>query len=166
MNVEYPYKPTTGIMILAAALFGSCAVFFANHAATNARGLILNRVFVFTAREASIMYWVLAAGTMLLMAMAVFGFAASLLSKGKLILTPTDIIVPRSGLSRRHIVVALNDIIGTQIRTVYWQRYLIILHGAGELSIAKSMLPDAAAFDHLCAALGRREALLKCVRLE
>lgn len=58
-EVRIPYMPNKTIFILAIFFFLACAGVMGNVAASNDRGLILNRIIEFSPQGAAIFYWVI-----------------------------------------------------------------------------------------------------------
>jgi hypothetical protein len=155
-TLQYPYKPKPWVVLLAAAFFGAIALFMSQEALTNDRGLILNGLIELSVRGATIFYWCIAAIGAAFVAIAVPMFIVGLVSKTVLTVTATDLAAPRSAFSKRATVIRLADIKQIVVQTVQKQRFMKVHHSGGNLSIAQSMLPSAAAFDEIHAALHAR----------
>jgi hypothetical protein len=73
-------------------------------------------------------------------------------------LTATEFWVP---IGPRLIVVPLSDIEGFDVQNVEKERLLNIYHAGGKLTILRSFLPDAAAFDEVCSAIASLKPSVK-----
>ena len=73
--LEYPYKARPGPMLVAMAFFGACAAEMAHAAVTNDRGLILDGIFSFSVRGATVFYWCVAAVSMVIVLVAIMALA-------------------------------------------------------------------------------------------
>ncbi|HET7463419.1 MAG TPA: hypothetical protein VFJ82_19360 [Longimicrobium sp.] len=155
-TLEFPYRPNPKSMLLAILFFGACAAMMARAALTNDRGLILNGVITFSEHGATVFYGSVAGVAALFVAAGAWGLLAGRGTPRFVRLTPAELSAPRNGFTREPTVIRLRDIQGVSVQAIQRQRLLTIQHPGGKLSIAQSMLPGAAAFDELCAALGAR----------
>jgi hypothetical protein len=153
ISLEYPYKPNLWKTLAAIAFFGACAGGMGYAAVTNDRGLILNGVITFSPAGAAVFYWCVAAAAALFVLLGLYTLIASSANPGVLRLTATELSVPSRGFSAKPRLVSLADLLQISVQTVSKQRFLIISHRAGKLSVAQSMLPNAEAFEKLQAAL-------------
>jgi len=153
-TIEHPYKPRPWIMLLATLFFAGVAATMAHAALTNDRGLVLNGVVELSTARATIFYWCIAGigGVFVLAGLPLF--VIGLVGKGYVRLSATELSAPRFGFSRTNTVIPLADIEAIGVQSVRQERFLTIVHGHGTLSISQSCLPNAAAFEELCAALG------------
>lgn len=150
-SIEYPYRPRPGVMLIACLAFAACAVWLGWVAYTNDRGLILNGIFEFETGGATIFYWSIAGLSAL---MAILGFARTLIglfSNQHLQISRSQLSAPQSMFSASNTVIPFSSITGVQLQTVRSQRFLRIQHQKGKLTIAAINLPDATAFDTICA---------------
>jgi len=151
--IEHPYKPRPWTMLLASAFFAGVAAVMAHAAMTNDRGLILNGIIRLSPQGATNFYWCIAGLGAAFVVVGLPLFVMGLTSKACIRLTATELSMPRSAFSRTTRVVSLAQIQGTDVHAVNGQRFLTVLLADGEVSIAQSMLPNAAAFEEICAAL-------------
>lgn len=155
-TLEFPYRPNAKTMLLAILFFGACAAVMAREAVTNDRGLILNGIITFSEHGATIFYGCVAGAAALFVVAGAWGLLAGRNTRRFVRLTPGELWAPRNGFAKEPTVIRLRDIQGVRVQTIQRQRLITIQHPGGSLSIAQSMLPGAAAFDQLCAALSAR----------
>ncbi len=153
MHLEYRYKAKPLTMIAALVFFGACATGMGLEALTNDRGLILNGIIHLGVAGATWFYWGVAAASAIFVVGALIALASSIGNPMSVLLTSQEIAAPRNGFSRKRIAIPLPDIVDVRVQTVQRHRFLNIYHRNGKLSIIQSMLPDAAAFEKLHAAL-------------
>lgn len=152
-EIRIPYRPNKIIFILAIAFFGSCAGFMGNIAATNDRGLILNRIFEFSKQGATIFYWVIAGLSVAFVVLGFFALIKSYTSKREIIISDSSITSPKSGFSKLNICIKFSDITDVTMQTVQKTKILNIDHLDGRLSIPNSMLPNKQAFEELVSSI-------------
>lgn len=155
-TLEYPYRPSTKMMLLAILFFGACAAMMARAAITNDRGLIIDGIITLSEHGAVVFYWCVAAVSALFVAAGAWGLVAGRGQPKFVRLTPAELSAPRNGFAKEPTVIRLSDIQGVSVQTIQRQRLITIRHPGGSLSIAQSMLPGAAAFDELIGALQAR----------
>jgi hypothetical protein len=153
VHLEYPYRAKPLMMIAGILLFGSCAAGMGLEALTNERGLTWNGIVHLGVDGATGFYWSVAAVSAIFVVGAFVALVSSLAHPMAVTLTSREISAPRNGFSRRRITIPLPDIVDVRLQKVQRQRFLNIYHRNGRLSIVQSMLPDAAAFEKLHAAL-------------
>jgi len=155
-EVRIPYKPNKIIFILTIVFFGVCSVVMVNAAATNNRGLILNRIIEFSPQGATMFYWVIAAAALAFVLFGLLALVKSMKSKREIVITNDSITSPKSGFSKRSITVRFSDIIGIHMQTIQKTKVLKIEYQGGKLSIPNSMLPNKASFEELVSELRAR----------
>ena len=155
-TVEYPYKANTRTMLFGIVFFGACAVALGRAAATNDRGLIINRVIELSAANATLFYATMAVLSLVFVAVAAWALKAGRAMPRFVRLTPTELSAPKHGFARQNTVVRMSDIRGMGVQVIQRQHLLTIDHAGGSITIPRSMLPDAAAFERLCSELGAR----------
>ncbi len=154
-TIEYPYKPRAWVMVGVVAFFALCGAVMAYTAITNDRGLILDGIPL-SPRGATIFYSVVASLSVLLALAGLAGLVAGLTSEKRLRLTPTELHLPGRPWSRTTTVVPLGEIVDVGLQSVHKQRFLMVRHRGGTLSIAESLLPGRAAFEEVGQALVAR----------
>lgn len=148
-TVRYPYKPKVVIFLFATVFFAGCALVLGNVAINNERGLILNRIFEFSAGAATVFYWCLTAASGLFIILGLMGLIFGLTSRKEIIITENGITAPKSGLSKKNISISFSDITNINIQSVQKQELLNIFYKDGKLTIPQSMLPNKQSFDEL-----------------
>ena len=155
-EIRIPYKPNKILFVLVVAFFGFCAAYIGNIAATNDRGLILNRIIEFSSQGATIFYWVMSILTLALAVVGIFALAISVFSNREIVITNSLITCPKGAISKKQTTVNFSDITGIYIQTIQKTRILNIEHIGGKLSIPNSMLPNNACFEQLISTLNAR----------
>jgi hypothetical protein len=153
VHLEYPYTAKPLVMIAGILFFGACGAGLGLEALTNDRGLFLNGIIRLGVEGATWFYWVIAAVCAAFVVAALGALVSSVGNPMSVLLTSQEISAPRNGFSRKRITVALPDIVDVRVQTMERHRFLNIYHRTGKLTIIQSLLPDAAAFDRLHAAL-------------
>lgn len=147
--IEYPYKAKPWKMLFAILVCAAITVGVGHIAATNDRGLIINRIFTFSVEGATIFYWCLAVVLGLFTLGGVLAVIAGLRNPMTVRLSDDEISAPKNGFSKKPTIISLSDIKEIKIQDIYKQRIMLIVHRAGKLGIAESMLPDSKAFQKL-----------------
>jgi hypothetical protein len=155
-EVRIPYKPNKIIFILAIAFFGVCAGIMGNVAVTNDRGLILNRIFQFSPKGATIFYWVIAGVALAFVLVGLLSLARSIVSTREIVITETSVTSPKSGFSKLDVTVNFSDITNVSLQTIQKTKILNIEYRGGKLSIPNSMLPNKKEFEELISQLQTR----------
>ena len=151
--IEYRYKPKPGKMFWAFFFFGAGAVILAHRTLTNDRGLILNGIFHFDREGATTFYWCITAASAV---MAVLGLMLTLIgltSNQSLSLSDTKLSAPKWLLSPASTIVPLSSILRLELKSVRNLHFLSVHYTGGKLTIQAQKLPDAAAFEEVCARL-------------
>ena len=115
----------------------------------NDRGLILNGLVEFSTEGATTFYWSLTVASGLFVAFGSLALLAGLTTKKEVVLTETEIIAPKNGVSRKLVSVAFSEIGDVNVLSVQGQRFLNVLHQGGKLVIPRNMLADDHAFEEL-----------------
>ncbi len=147
--IEYPYKAKPWKILLGILVLAATAVGLGHIAATNDQGLIIYRIFIFSVEGATIFYWCLAVVMGLFTLGGVLAVIAGLRNPMTVRLSDDEISAPKNGFSKKPTIVSLSDIREIKIQDIYKQRIMLIIHRAGKLGIAESMLPDSKAFQKL-----------------
>ena len=92
-EVRIPYKPNKIIFLLAIAFFGACAGIMGNVAATNNRGLTLNRIFEFSPQDATIFYWVITGAALVFVLVGLLTLAKSITLKREIVISKTSLTI-------------------------------------------------------------------------
>ena len=148
-EVKYPYKPKVIVFLLSILLFGGGTLAFGKIALTNDRGLILNRIIEFSPGGATIFYWCLTIASAAFVVFGIFGLIVGLTTNKEIVLAENEFHVPKGGLSKKIVSLKYSDISGLKIQSVQNQRFLIVHHLNGKLSIPQSMLPNKKSFEEL-----------------
>ncbi len=155
--LEFPYRPRVLVMLFVVAFFGACTAIGLHAARTNDAGLILNGVIELSERGATNFWNGLAAVSLAFVAAGCAGIWVGLFGSQRLVVTESDLVVPKPySLGRPPERVALREIRGLALQDVQRERFLIVTHSAGQLTISRSLLPDAAAFDRIKDLLAER----------
>ena len=155
-TVSHPYRPKPWMMALGCIFFGAIAVFMAREAMFNDRGLVLNGLLHLGTTGATIFYGSVAAVSAVFVAIAIPGFIVGLTSPHRVTVTDTEVSAPRFGFSRKVTTVRFADIRDMSLQQVQRQRFLVIVHAGGKLSLIETFLPNREAFDEICLALSDR----------
>ena len=158
-DISYSYRPKPMAMGLAAAFFGVCGLVMGNSALTTDRGLIIDGLIRLDTGGATVFYWVIAGLSAAMTLGGILGLVRGLTSDQKLILSETQLRVPKSGLSNTLVSVNYGDIQGMTVTRVKSQVFLVIHHIRGKVTITASMLPNRAAFDEVHRVLSERSGL-------
>ncbi|HEY6181376.1 MAG TPA: hypothetical protein VIW67_03970 [Terriglobales bacterium] len=156
-DLSFPYKPKPWSMLFAALFFAGCFLLGWRVVTTNDKPIVLFG-YTLSAEQAHVVFVGVTMASALFVLAAVPAFFVGLFSSHRLILTATQISAPKHGFSRYVTVVPLSEIKGTSLQTVRRQRFLNIHHSKGRLTIMQSFLPDANAFEQICAALSGRHS--------
>jgi hypothetical protein len=148
---EYPYKPSSLVMLLSGLFFAVCGVVLFRSAQTNETGLTVDFIAL-EPGEATVFLWFLVAASIGFVLIALAGLYVSLTSQARIILTATTLSVPRL-LSSQSIVIPLASITGLELISAGGQRFIRVRHGGGKVDIAKSKFADAAAYEDFRTAL-------------
>jgi len=148
-EVRIPYTPNRLIFISAILFFGLCAGGMGYVAFTNEQGLILNRIFEFSVEGASIFYWVVSSTSLIFVLAGILVLAKSFTAEREIVISEEHITSPKSGFSKKSIVVKYKDIISITIQTVQKTKIINIVHKGGKLSIPNTMLPNKQAYESL-----------------
>lgn len=153
MERQYDYRPKWTLIILCGMFFGACALVFVTKANGNDRGLKINGIVELSAAGATVVYWVLAAGSMSFVILAVFLAIVRITVHQQIVLTETSITIPRSRWSSEVITVPFGAIVEMSASRVSGQRLLKIAYNGGKFTLNASLLPRKGDFDDICLAL-------------
>jgi Na+-transporting methylmalonyl-CoA/oxaloacetate decarboxylase gamma subunit len=148
-EIRIPYRPKIIIFLLGIVLFGYGSVHMVSLAATNERGLILNRIIELSPQGATIFYWVISVVGIVFSALAILAILISIFSKREIVITDNEITSPKSAVSRKDITVKFSDIEEIKLQSIQSTKILTIKHASGKLSISSSMLPSTTHFEKL-----------------
>lgn len=162
-TLKYIYKPKVMTMVFATLFFGVCSVSGYNAAATNDRGLIIDGAVTLDTGQATIFFWCLFGASIAMTLGGLFVMVQGMISTQTLTMDDTALRMPKSGLSHRIVTVAYGDIVAMNMMQVKSQRFLIIQHTGGKMTISRSMLPSHAIFDKVCNALAERVAAARAI---
>lgn len=155
-TLSHPYRPKPWIMALVVAFFGAGAFFMGRVARQNDRGVVINGLIHLDSAGATVFYWCVAGIGAMFVVIGMLAFLVGLFSSSHLMLTATELSLPRFGFSRTATVVKLTDIRQLTTQVVQKERFLNVFHTRGKLTISESMLPSRAAFEALCDAIEKR----------
>lgn len=153
--LDYPYQPRTRALLIGAPLFAAMALWLAQMARGNTEGLVLEGLIPLGPRAATVFLWGGAVLMGLGAGLALVLLAAVLRRPAHLLLTETELRVPRL-LSGRLQVVRLAAVTRLDQLEVDRRRLLRIRHAGGQLTIMASMLPQPQAYERLVMELGQR----------
>jgi hypothetical protein len=162
-TLSYPYKGKPWLFLLMSLAFGVCAYLTAFAALTNDRGLVFNGIH-FSPRGATIFYGCLAFLCTLFVALLLPAFILGLVRRARVTLTDTALSAPKSGLRGKLVVVPLEDIDSLTLQAIQGTKFLHVHHRNGQVTIHQGLLPSAAAFEELCAAIRDRTPALGATR--
>ncbi len=164
-EVRYPYRAKIWKMLLAVLFFSACALIIASKALSNDRGMIINHLIELETRDATIFLWILTALSAAFVLTGVMIIAKTIGSTAELVLAPTAVSAPKSGLRLNALVtVPYQTISNLVLQEVQSQKFLIIHHTGGKLSIIASMLPSKADFDTVCTEIAHRWDTMRAKR--
>ncbi|HEB86009.1 MAG TPA: hypothetical protein ENI68_03195 [Gammaproteobacteria bacterium] len=150
MNDErFSYKPNIVVFILSSVVLAGIAVGMAYIAYTNEQGLILNGIIELSIEGATVFHWSLAVacGTLAIFgAVAVVGASTS---KREIIVSGNIISAPKSGFSKKIIMINLAEVTDVNIQSVQKQKFLNIIHPSKKLAIPQAMLTSKQLFEKL-----------------
>jgi hypothetical protein len=153
---EYEYRPKWTMIVFCAAFFGLGAGVLGFKAASNDRGLIINRVIQLGPDGATVFFWVLTACSVGFVVVSACLAYHRLNFRQRLAFGPSALVVPVSRWSREEKEIAYQDILGLSEATISGQRFLYVTHPGGKYTITASMLPSKAAFSEVCELLAAR----------
>ncbi|MDO5625820.1 MAG: hypothetical protein Q4G71_14155 [Pseudomonadota bacterium] len=151
MDRHYPYRPGWAAVILGMGFFALTAAVLGYAAASNARGLTIQRVVVLSPADATLLYGLLAAcstGFVLLAAFMAYQRMAG--RQQRLVLGVDALTVPASRWSADERLIAYGDVLSLSESAASGQRLLHIHHRGGKHIIAAAMLPSRAAYEEIC----------------
>ncbi len=148
-NVKFEYKPNVVVISLSTLFFVACASGLGKIALTNDRGLLLNRIIELSTEGATILYWCLAVVSGVFVIIGAFALLSNLTTKKEIVLTKSEILSPKSGISKKIVAIMYSQITDVNIQSVQKQRFLNIVYPKGKLSIPQSMLANEQAFEEL-----------------
>lgn len=155
-TLRYEYRFKRWMMLLSGAFFAACMAVFWFKARGNDRGLILNHLIELDQGQATIFYWAFFLVSAAFVGMTAFNMALSFQDGREVIVDARGITAPKGLWSSVYVHVPFSAITNLQLRQVRPQKFLIITHLAGKLSIPRSMLPNKDDFDTLVAAIVAR----------
>jgi hypothetical protein len=143
---EFAYRPGWKALFLCAVFFGICAAVLGAVAATNERGLVINRIFEFGSDDATIVYWVLCVCSIgFLVAIALLAVHRVLVPQ-RIVIGSTAIRVPKSRWSSKEKEIAYQDIATLSLTETSGYQFLHITHSGGKVTIMAALLPSKSAF--------------------
>ena len=143
---EFEYRPGWKALFLCAVFFGACAAVLGAVAATNERGLIINRIFEFGSDDATIVYWVLCVCSIgFVAAIALLAVHRALVHQ-RIVIGSTAIRLPKSRWSSKEKEIAYQDIETLSLTSTSGYQFLHITHAGGKETINSALLPSKAAF--------------------
>lgn len=155
-TLRYEYRPKTWVMALAGLFFAGCAIVLTQSARHNDRGMVINGLITLDTGQATAFLWVLAGLSILFVALGLYGVARSFGVAQEIVIDARSITAPTGGFSSTIVTVPFAAITDLQMRDVQSQRFLIIHHQAGKLTITRSMMPSHADFDEAVATVAKR----------
>jgi hypothetical protein len=157
--ITLPYRERLRSVLLTCLVLGFVAFVLGRAAYSGAESVTLLDVIYFDATGASVYYWTLFA----LISTALVGVVSkaiySYVYPRRLVLTPTEISVPKHYFSWRPTVVPISEVKSWKVTTIRRERLLDIKHGRGRVNIFESELPNASDFDAVVSAIGRHVIL-------
>lgn len=155
-TLKYAYKPKVTTMILGVIFFGVCSAVLYNEAATNDRGIIIDRIITLDAWQATIFFWGLCGASVVMTLGALLGIVKGMISTHNLVMDDLTIRFPKSGLSDVLVTIPYRDISDMTMVQMRSQRWLRIAYSGKKVNLNRSMLPNNAAFDRVCTVLAER----------
>ena len=147
--ITYAYKPKLLRTLLAIIFFCGAAWILAYAALTNDRGLIVSKIFHFTAHEATIIYWILAAVAALFPILGSIILIDNLRNKKEVILSKDGITCYQGLLNSKKCVIKYKDITKLVESNVKGVTSLNIYHKSGKAIINNTMLPKKEDLDEI-----------------
>jgi hypothetical protein len=147
---EYEYKPKWTVIVLLGGLFSLCAAIFGFMAATNDRGVVINRTIELGTSGATVFWWLLFAASLGFVALAGVMAYNRVTLRQRIVIGPTGLIVPVSRWSAETKKIAYRDIQGLFTVKQNGQHFLLIQHPGGKSQIVAAMLPLKGDFGEVC----------------
>lgn len=155
-EIKYHYKPNFLVFLLGIIFFGVSTFIIAREALTNDHGLIIYRVIELSASEATILLWFLTLLALVFTSAAFLAIFSGISTRRELVLTETHILIPKSAVSSKNVIIQYSDIKEIKVESAAGQIFLSVVLDKSKKSIPKSMLPEKDAFENIRAFLESR----------
>ncbi len=156
-NIASAVLPNVGKLVLGIAFFGGCAIFLAERAETNTRGLIIQGFIRLRPDEAIVAYWIMAGISIAFVALALMGIWTTLTNTSGLVLGERELVIPPTIFRGGDLAIPYGDITAIRHRNVRNQQFLVITRRSGRpTNLAASMFPSQQAFAQARAELAAR----------
>ena len=153
---RFEYRPRMTVIVATVLFFGACAVVIGMKAASNDRGLVIDRLIELGPEGATIFYWACAAASLAFVAVAGLMLIVRVKVRQRITLTEDAVVVPRSRWSNEERTIPFQDIIELRDITTAGQKFLKITHPDGKFMLIASMLPGAEDFEFLTSEITAR----------
>lgn len=147
--IRFKYRPRflrLFFLILVLALLSYLAI---NDAIHNDRGLIINNIFHFSRRGATVFYSIIGLFLSVALFILIALFYTNITTKKEIFVFDSQINLPKSAFSSEMISVKYKHILSLKLRTIKKQRSILIEHRNGTTVIGEDMLENKAAFESL-----------------
>ena len=149
---KYPYQPKWMPILLGGLFFTVCGGVLAHSAWNNERGLIINGILELEAATATIVYWVLAALSFVLVLLCGLQAYNRLTQFREVRLTGDSLIAPKSAWSTNEVSIPLAEITDLRQQEVNGQRFLKVVAADGKkITLVAGYLPNRRDFEQLVA---------------
>jgi len=155
-TLKYAYKPKVTTTIFGVIFFGACSAALYNEAATNDRGAIIDHFITLDTGQATLFFWGLFGASVAMTLGALLGVVKGMTSTNTLVMDGLTIRFPKWGLSDTLVTIPYRDITNMTMVQMRSQRWLRIEYSGKKVNLNRSMLPNNAVFDRVCAALAER----------
>ncbi len=160
---EYQYKPPWTTILLCVLFFGACAIGGAFAARSN-RGLLIEGIIPLSPQGAAIFWWIMTALSLGFVLFAIRMAVHRVIHTQRIVLTPTEIVVPESRWSFSELPIPYSAITAVWETKNRQQRFLKIAHREGVSTIIATFLPKPTDFDDMRCLLVRRVEASKSSR--
>ncbi|MBC3875483.1 hypothetical protein [Undibacterium flavidum] len=147
--IRFKYKPKFLRLLFAILVFALLSYLSINDAIHNDRGLVINNIFHFSRRGATVLYSFFALCFTLIFFISIIFFYTNITTKKEIYVFDSQVNLPKSAFSSEMISIKYKHILSLKMRTLEKQRSLLIEHINGTTVISEEMLENKAAFEKL-----------------
>lgn len=156
---RYPYRPKIMVIILSGLFFVAATWVIGHRVLRHSHGITFNDVLTFSLPGSIIFDWILFFASLLFVIMSLTVLYRAKTTTKQIVVTDTELIAPKSFISRQVITIKFSDIIDVDIQVVHGQVFLNILHANGLLTVPQSVLPDKQTFMEFAAHMIAKAAI-------
>lgn len=147
--IRFKYKPKFLRLLFAILVFALLSYLSINDAIHNDRGLVINNIFHFSRRGATVLYSFFGLCFTLIFFISIIFFYTNITTKKEIFVFDSQINLPKSAFSSKMISIKYKHVLSLKMRTLEKQRSLLIEHINGTTVISEEMLENKDAFEKL-----------------